>query len=444
MKELAGSPDATRSNLVALIDRGQDINGTLKLIIEIDGKKYQVDATPLMIACAKNTNPRVVELLIELGAEVEPKLDFSWGLPPEEMPPTSGIMESIGLPIDFAAAFNPNPEVIHCLVDAGAKANLEFGGPLIRAAALNPNPKVATALISRGANVNQIYTSPLGMGGMSSEFSPSRKLGLYESRVTPLHAAARSNSNPEVVRELITNGADMEIRGMLNQATPLFAAVMYGKNPKVAAALIDSGANIHTRDKYGMGLVQASNINPSMSNSEAKSMIHSVLKTNNRKRHTSKDGLFSYEIPFGWSCEEFPGAKYQICTPTNITPSEIANINVVFERSNLSQLDYYAASGEVVSRGNPTVQSQILASASNWDDVRLTTGLMVFGFTYNSMNSGVLSTVSQAFVRVEEGYLVFTLTCRGGNNEKTFPKFKKLVRSIWTTGNANHSQSPIH
>lgn len=123
--------------------------------------------TPLMMAAARSTDPRVIDALIERGQVVAARSIDGW----------TALM--------FAAAFGTEPYVIRALIDAGAATgertsdawaalfgaarytseNLRFDAlqatqeatdrgwtPLFFAARFNPDPAIAAALIDAGAD----------------------------------------------------------------------------------------------------------------------------------------------------------------------------------------------------------------------------------------------------------------------------------------------------
>ena len=65
---------------------------------------------------------------------------------------------------------------------------------------------------------------------------------------TPLHYAAAFNSNPDVVKALISAGAKVNAKDK-DGWTPLRAAAIKNSNPDVVKALISAGAK--AKDKYG-------------------------------------------------------------------------------------------------------------------------------------------------------------------------------------------------
>jgi ankyrin repeat protein len=92
--------------------------------------------TALMMASAANSNPEVVQALIDGGADVSTRDDAG------------------RTPLMFAAWRNGNPEMARTLVEAGAQVSAETEAgetPLILAAARTSAPEVVQALLAAGA-----------------------------------------------------------------------------------------------------------------------------------------------------------------------------------------------------------------------------------------------------------------------------------------------------
>ena len=82
---------------------------------------------------------------------------------------------------------------------------------------------------------------------------------------TPLHLAAESNPDPEVVRVLLEAGADASARAYYGQ-TPLHLAAA-NENPAVAALLLEAGADVNAREWMGrtpLHAAAAGNNNPAV------------------------------------------------------------------------------------------------------------------------------------------------------------------------------------
>ncbi|MDR0867683.1 MAG: ankyrin repeat domain-containing protein [Planctomycetota bacterium] len=119
-------------------------------------------------------------------------------------------------------------------IEAGASVNAkdEYGTmPLHSAATSNRNPEVIAALVKAGLTIEDV--SARNGGGN-----------------TPLHQAARYNQNSEIIAALVKAGADVNAENK-NGATPLHRAARYNHNPAVITALIEAGANVKAENKNG-------------------------------------------------------------------------------------------------------------------------------------------------------------------------------------------------
>jgi len=100
-----------------------------------------------------------------------------------------------------------------------------------------------TPLCTAAANGHIAVAKVLIAGGASLEYTA-------EVEFTPLHSAA-AGSQPDMVRFLITAGADMAAREESYAQTPLHLAARHGFTPCVAA-LVELGADRFLADKNGL------------------------------------------------------------------------------------------------------------------------------------------------------------------------------------------------
>ena len=119
--------------------------------------------------------------------------------------------------------------------------------PLHYAAGYNSNPDVVKALISAGAKVN------------------ATKDGL-----TPLHFAAGNNSNPDVVKALISAGA--KVNATKDGLTPLHYAAGNNSNPDVVKALVNAGAEVT------QAIIEAANDNENINQSTIINLLEHAIK----------------------------------------------------------------------------------------------------------------------------------------------------------------------
>ncbi|MBT4523310.1 MAG: ankyrin repeat domain-containing protein, partial [Phycisphaerae bacterium] len=203
LHQLCASQHATVERVQEFIDLGADVSQVkkfdlfkVKLVVDQslesvkkiarvdpDAMKYHLmrvseglfrNVSPLMLAVI-TSDVEVVEFLLKAGAILEYS-EEQW----------EGALE-------YAARFNPDPEKITILLKAGAsidgpRARFDDGdaSPLRIAATLN-NVEVVTALLKAGATIDCCSRGD----------------------TTPLHYAAMSQSDVEVINTLIRAGADV-------------------------------------------------------------------------------------------------------------------------------------------------------------------------------------------------------------------------------------------
>ena len=178
----------------------------------VDDRSGFFGYTPLHFAAEYNSNPEVVGLLLERGADLEAR-------------------DRDGrTPLHFAARRGRNPAVVGLLLDRGAdlEARDMVGRTPLHWAA-ESDPEVVGLLLERGANLE----ARTGYGW------------------TPLHEAMRWSSNPEVVALLLDRGADLEVRGGVWGSTPLHEAARWNSNPEVVGLLLERGADHEARTVDG-------------------------------------------------------------------------------------------------------------------------------------------------------------------------------------------------
>ncbi|MCY4524545.1 MAG: ankyrin repeat domain-containing protein, partial [Halobacteriovoraceae bacterium] len=240
--------------------------------------------TPLHLAAAHGTNPEVLVVLLDNGADIEaknrydpydPRMDKSRGseLPIHEM-----------TPLHAAAIGTPNPAIIKTLLDRGANIHARDSAgnsPLHHAVAtytINPNQgtDVIEELLKHHASVeatNNDNVSPLHLAAFIPNVDIINTLLRHlknkalintaskKSGYTPLHIAAGENQNPEVIRVLLNHNADIKAKSLRNGDTPLHGAALYNPNLAVIEILFNEEIKNEPNNK-GITPFHYATINP--------------------------------------------------------------------------------------------------------------------------------------------------------------------------------------
>ncbi len=180
-------------------------------------------AEPLHLAAAGARDPAVVRVLLEAGADMSARDD------------------RLGYSALHHAAESGTGEVTRALLEAGADPHawamgysVDWGWgwtPLHLAAKSNPDPDVVEALIEAGADLD-------ASSGES-----------YRKGYAPLHYAG-SNPNPAVAGVLLDAGAGVNTRSVRDR-TPLHVAAAYASDPAMIELLVEAGADVNARDANG-------------------------------------------------------------------------------------------------------------------------------------------------------------------------------------------------
>lgn len=215
--------------------------------------------SPLHYAAHFNKNPAVLHWLLEKGSDVQ------------------ALDNRRATPLHLAARYNPNPAITQQLLEAGAnlQAQDDFGRQALhRTAQFSPNKaEVLPLLLEAGADVHahnnfkhDVLDLALTRGKPSQKANANDSIGLlillraYPHLIhqtddfgrMPLHQAA-NRSSPALVRILIEQGAPINAR-MRNGATPLLRAT---QNPdlNVLKLLVAEGADLQLRNNFGQSVL---------------------------------------------------------------------------------------------------------------------------------------------------------------------------------------------
>jgi ankyrin repeat protein len=184
---------------------------------EYAGAEDSLGWTALAHAAWSNTDPEVIRLLADNGADVNAR-------------------DSLGkTPLMHAVRHNPNPEVARILLDAGAKIGLRDRSGMTAvhiAIARDASPEMIVMLFDAGAKL----TDRNRLGGQM------------------LRALSAATERPETIRALIGMGAPVDGRDDDGQ-TALMKSVSRNRNSAVTRALIECGADVNACDDGGLSVL---------------------------------------------------------------------------------------------------------------------------------------------------------------------------------------------
>jgi ankyrin repeat protein len=253
--EYDADPDARDGNGLTAWDRAWNNSSSqvLNSMREAAAKKRMPrngGATVLMQAAFEGTPDDIVRL-VRGGKDPNAADDKGWTA------------------LAYGARGNPDPGVVHCLIDLGADtgARDERGRtPLMQAVSYNPEPGVTQALLEAG--VRPETRDRTGSHALAAAIDHDRGgeiLGpLFDTAAERIDAerlgpslllkAAAYCSDPHAILALCDRGVSVDCRDADGQ-TPLMKAVSHNRNPAIARVLIDSGADIEARDAQNVSVM---------------------------------------------------------------------------------------------------------------------------------------------------------------------------------------------
>ncbi|NLV83280.1 MAG: hypothetical protein GXY60_01805 [Spirochaetales bacterium] len=202
------------------------------------------EPTPLLLAAEYNSDEKVIEALIEAGADARDYYE-------------SGYMTALHL----AARSNPNPKVVETLIRNGAEidardhSELYRGATALHYAVVSNNIEVISALINAGAGVN--------------------KTDGHEN--TALMFAASEREDVQITKLLLEAKADTEVKNSWDE-TALSLATKHNQNVQIVSTLIAAGAEFSCNLLY----YAADNPNPEVfktiyESGNCKDQVHQFL-----------------------------------------------------------------------------------------------------------------------------------------------------------------------
>ena len=239
--------------------------------------KYGSDAFMYSMA---NSNINVIKHLIDLGADIHTKSGNGENILMAAIDNGADLerikyLLSLGIDINEeskngeqaiskAAYNNPNLDVIDYLVKNGAninfKANYDSGINLISYAANNENEEIIDYFIKKGIDINtasRVGETPLLTASRNPNINVFKRLleagadinVKDNENIDALGYAAAFNPNPQFIKFLLDNGFDLHKKNIIGRDA-VFAATR-NENIDVIKYLVSRGANIKEIDNFG-------------------------------------------------------------------------------------------------------------------------------------------------------------------------------------------------
>lgn len=201
---------------------------------------------PLHIACADNSNPKVIKTIINAGADINLR-ETETGV----------------TPFLIAASKNTNPQILKVLKKAGADvfAKTNDGKNALHIAAKeNNSAEVLETLLNFGIDVNEednMGCTPFMYAVTMPNVEIFKTLIKYGAHLivkdkldqSPLFYAAYMNTNPAVIRTMLRIGYPVNAKNK-DGRTPLMYSSL-NINDEIAEILIDNGADVNAEDSTG-------------------------------------------------------------------------------------------------------------------------------------------------------------------------------------------------
>ena len=259
---VALSVNATEKTLLEAAEAG-DSAGALALLRERpDVNARGPDGTTAIMWASYNGDLELVKKLVAAGADVNAKNDFgAFALSEAAMTGSTPIIDALlkaGANADAAnnegetalmeVARTGRIDAANLLLKAGADINLteQWGGqsPLMWAAAQS-QPEMVKFLLANGANAD---ARGVVRNWERKVIKEPRPKDMNQGGFTPLLYAAREGCI-ECARDLVAGGADLNLPDP-HRVTPLIMAIM-NVHFDLAAYLIEAGADVDKWDLYG-------------------------------------------------------------------------------------------------------------------------------------------------------------------------------------------------
>ena len=217
--------------------------GIIKLLLDagadVNSEDQFNDYTPLMEAVENNNNLEVIKVLLQYGANTKSK-------------------DCDGNNLLDIAVCNTNPDVLEILIQNGMPIK-NINSALARGVANNTNPKIVETLIKYGADANKVFADGNTILGYAVYNDNSDVLKILCKHINPknikklatkalLQGAKKSECNLDSIKYLISIGADVNYSESRYAGTALTEILRNGSSDgkliDIVTMFIDAGAEV--------------------------------------------------------------------------------------------------------------------------------------------------------------------------------------------------------
>lgn len=199
---------------------------------DVLNKRSDFGETPFIYAIIFNSNPNLISVLIDLGADVN-------------------VCDDTGdSPLMYAAYYNTNPDIVSLLIESGADVNHKnsSGETVLHHSLQNENClAIIKALVRGGADLNVLNNqgfSPLVYALQQIELQQT-----MEKELSVKNAASLHRNFSEIIVYMVKNGAKMSYFQSFGNSPIEFACA--NNDTETLTLLVDLGVDLNSTDLGG-------------------------------------------------------------------------------------------------------------------------------------------------------------------------------------------------